>query len=531
MRAVVLALLALLALPAVAAAQTPDVKGFDHKGHAAGMQARGKTIECVACHAGGKDGKLKTFPDKKHRPCSDAGCHAPWSIPPSRQDAEKFCLVCHRKSDVENRKTRAFYPPFDVNPEHTVPFPHARHAVAGASGKLCAACHPGHGEPGGGGKMLMGSDAHETCSGCHERGAAPSMTTCGGCHKDKTTVTALARPPWDSFQVTHKFQHEAHARRVGSDDGKKCSACHESLASARDGQPIPRPKMETCGKCHDGKSKGPEGRAIFAVTGTTCNRCHALAPGEQLSPPPVSPAQLPRFSHAQHQQRGVQLKDCGSCHQLDARFLPQAPGKGQDHAPCADAGCHKPEFFARSPNLCSGCHLDWRPFAPARFQGVAKSTEFGRDFSHLAHVKGLGEGAQNAFCGRCHQGRFEVQPTAQSHGTCAPCHGTDATPRMTDCAGCHGLGRTRGTLAARDPAYAWYVRKAFEHIDHDTDPRSGKPTACLLCHDQVVRASSLAAVGRPKMQQCDACHDGKSAFKSTGFGCARCHTGKGGGQK
>jgi hypothetical protein len=25
------------------------------------------------------------------------------------------------------------------------------------------------------------------------------------------------------------------------------------------------------------------------------------------------------------------------------------------------------------------------------------------------------------------------------------------------------------------------------------------------------------------MQQCDACHDGKTSFKTTGFGCARCH--------
>jgi c(7)-type cytochrome triheme protein len=522
MRAILVTLVLLAA--STAYAQTPDVKGFDHSGHAAALQKNGKAVDCVTCHATGKEGKLLAFPDRKHRPCSNSGCHSPWPIPPSKEQAEKLCLVCHRKSDVARQKTAPFYPPFDVNPEHDVPFPHARHAVPGATGKLCAACHPGHGAGGDAGKPMSGSDAHSLCSGCHERGASPSMATCQGCHKLTSTLPPRpAKPPWDSFQVTHKFQHEAHARRVGSEEGKRCSACHESLASAKDGQPIPRPRMETCGKCHDGKAKGPEGRAIFAVTGATCNRCHALPPGTELGPPPASPAVLPKFSHTQHMQRGTDVATCTACHLLDAKWLAQAPGKGKDHAPCADAGCHKPEFFSRTPTICSGCHLDFRAFAPARFQGLRKDSEFGREFSHLAHARGLGDGGQNAFCQRCHQGRFEVQPTAQSHGTCAPCHGADASPRMNECGACHGLGKPNGAMAARDSSYPWYVRAQFKHSDHDNDPRANKPTACLLCHDQVVQASTLAQIGRPKMQQCDACHDGKTSFKTTGFGCSRCH--------
>jgi c(7)-type cytochrome triheme protein len=67
------------------------------------------------------------------------------------------------------------------------------------------------------------------------------------------------------------------------------------------------------------------------------------------------------------------------------------------------------------------------------------------------------------------------------------------------------------------------VRTQFKHSDHDNDPRVNKPTPCLLCHDQVVQAQTLAQIGRPRMQQCDACHDGKISFKTTGFGCSRCH--------
>jgi len=514
----------LFALTSVAHAETPDVKGFDHTGHAAALQKKGKTVDCVSCHATGKEGKLLPFPDSKHRPCANSGCHAPWPIPPSKEQAEKFCLVCHRKSDVARGKTKPFYPPFEVNPDHAVPFPHARHATPGATGKLCAACHAGHGEGGNAQAPMMGSDAHAVCSGCHERGAAPSMATCNGCHKPIASVTPAPKTPWDQLQVTHKFSHEAHARKVGTEEGKRCLACHESLASAKDGQPMPRPKMETCGKCHDGKSKVPGGdRAVFAVTGASCNRCHALPPGTDVGPPPPSPAELPRFSHQQHQKRGMDAQTCQKCHALDAKFMTQAPGKGMDHAPCSDAGCHRDEFFSRKPTICAGCHLDFRAFAPARFQGLSNASEFGREFSHLAHVKGLGDGGQNGFCQRCHQGRFEVQPTAQSHGTCAPCHGNDASPRMTECAGCHGLGKPKGAMAARDPNYPWYVRAQFKHTAHETDPRAGKPTPCLLCHDQVVQAATLAAIGRPKMQQCDACHDGKTSFKTTGFGCSRCH--------
>jgi hypothetical protein len=283
--------------------------------------------------------------------------------------------------------------------------------------------------------------------------------------------------------------------------------------------------METCGKCHDGKQKAPGGdRTVFAVTGTSCSRCHALDPA-QAPPPPAPPASPPRYSHAQHAAKGVNQAACAACHTLDARAMPMAPTVGKDHAPCADAGCHAKEFFSREPKICAGCHADARPWVSAKVQLAPRASEFGRDFSHKSHVKGLGEGGgANAFCQRCHPGRLQQNAApAQSHATCAPCHVAEAAPKMTDCAGCHGLGTPSGALAARDPGYVWYVRDKFQHDDHDDDPRSGKPTPCLLCHDQVVQATRLAEIGRPKMPQCDGCHDGKTSFKTTGFGCAKCH--------
>jgi c(7)-type cytochrome triheme protein len=520
----ILVLLALL-VPAGARAEAV-LRGFDHADHAARLEKRGKPVECTRCHNIGKGGKLAKFPDKKHRPCSDAGCHSPWPLTPTKQEGETYCLVCHDPADVKAKKIDSFYPPFDVNPDHRVPFPHARHAVPGATGKLCAQCHPGHGEPAGTG-TLTSADAHATCSGCHERGAEPVMSKCAGCHKDKTVVgPPLAPAPWDDYRVSQRFDHAKHAATVGNEEGRRCSTCHDSLQQAKDGVRPPRPKMETCGKCHDGQ-KAAGGGKVFAVTGS-CNRCHGLPPDMKLAAAPPPPANAPQFSHADHAKKGVNVNQCATCHTLDGKWLAETPTKGKAHAPCADAKCHREEFFARTTTVCGGCHADARPFAPARFTplgGGAGSAEFGRDFSHLSHVKNLGAGGNN-FCAKCHQGRFEAQATAQSHGTCAPCHGGDASPRMSECQGCHALGAPRGTLPTRDPSYPWYVRAKFQHDDHDVDPRSGQETTCLLCHDQVVQATKLAEIGRPRMAQCDACHNGKNAFKTTGFGCYRCHGAK-----
>jgi c(7)-type cytochrome triheme protein len=276
--------------------------------------------------------------------------------------------------------------------------------------------------------------------------------------------------------------------------------------------------MQQCMTCHDGKT-------AFLAVGTTCTTCHKGGPDKGASAPPAIPVPPIRFPHAAHQQQNVQIGNCSTCHELDSKTFAALPGAGANHLPCAS--CHQQEFLARSPRICGACHDDARPWTKAVLVALAGPTEFGHDFSHRAHVKDLGA-KDNGFCQRCHQGRFQAAPVAQSHATCAPCHASDAAPRMTECGGCHQLGQSMGALAPRDASYEWYVRGTFDHELHAKDPRSGQATSCLLCHDQVAGASRLAEIGRPRMQQCDACHDGKVTFKTTGFGCARCHRPAGG---
>ena len=89
---------------------------------------------------------------------------------------------------------------------------------------------------------------------------------------------------------------------------------------------------------------------------------------------------------------------------------------------------------------------------------------------------------------------------------------------MTDCAACHSR-----TKASHAPPTQWSVAANFKHTTHATDPRTKRTTSCVDCHLTVPGSKDLASITPPRMNQCDACHDGKVSFKSTGFGCARCH--------
>jgi hypothetical protein len=77
---------------------------------------------------------------------------------------------------------------------------------------------------------------------------------------------------------------------------------------------------------------------------------------------------------------------------------------------------------------------------------------------------------------------------------------------MEACSSCHAPVAAK----ARAP---WSVGARFRH---DQNHRA----ACESCHRAPSGAPDLTA---PRMAGCGQCHDGKQAFKVTGFGCAKCH--------
>lgn len=234
-----------------------------------------------------------------------------------------------------------------------------------------------------------------------------------------------------------------------------------------------------------------------------------------------------RYLHKLHKANGVDQKDCSKCHALERNFAVKPPTAADPHQPCATSGCHGEEFFSTKPKICVVCHSDSKPWVKqtAR-QKKHRDSEFGSDLSHKTHatgrVKSTGSGP-NGVCRTCHGNMFSGQPTRRGgHDACSGCHARSNQPVMTDCGGCHALGGKGAGVGARESE--WVVGELFAHNTHSRDPRKpGAEPACTGCHADITKATSLATIKNPTMRSCDGCHDGKYAFKTTGFQCYRCH--------
>lgn len=235
---------------------------------------------------------------------------------------------------------------------------------------------------------------------------------------------------------------------------------------------------------------------------------------------PASDEQL-RFGHQLHTDKGVKIEDCKSCHGIKG-FDIEPVTRGKNHQPCNGSECHASEYMSKEPKICVVCHDTNEPWVKqtARIRDF-KSSEFGGEISHKTHQSDkASKGGVN--CQSCHGKVFEGGEKPQAHAVCGSCHQGGLRPLMTDCGDCHKLGYQQSRRKS-DSRYT--VRARFDHEDHDRDPRAKKRGApdCKTCHTGVAGASTLAEIPSPTMQSCDACHDGEHAFKTTGFGCVKCH--------
>lgn len=233
-----------------------------------------------------------------------------------------------------------------------------------------------------------------------------------------------------------------------------------------------------------------------------------------------------RYSHAQHQKLGVSQKNCRTCHELDSDYNVEPPTKGRNHQPCNDSDCHAKEYFSRDPKICVVCHSDARPWIKQKAELKKRpDSEFGGDLSHKSHATArVGGRGANGACKKCHGNPYRNDaPEHGGHADCAPCHGHSAQPSMGECGDCHHRGARKARIASRSTK--WSVAALFAHDTHGRDPRKPQTeTECTTCHTNVTKATKLAEVENPTMRSCGACHDGKSAFKATGFQCYRCHS-------
>ncbi len=475
-------------------------RSFDHAAHDVAIAGkRAPAIACARCHATTGDPAVAALVDvstslpENHARCAGSGCHGAFASTDckllAQAGATRVCAACHRGRACMVEPAQ---PPTVI----ATRFGHGHHVERGAGVEdACAVCHDASAHGG----ANPAAPAHKLCAACHGGKAQPAMSTCAGCHA-VDRPRALVVLVDDPLHVRARFAHVTHASRVAS----HCVDCHGVRRAPADDAPV-RAAMTavdprgTCARCHQ-----PGGTAFSATA--HCARCH--------DEPRLVTGAVAAFSHGAHERRfGTRPFACLACHVLDGAGLVDAMVKGKEHLPCAEAGCHGATDFASArPTLCVICHAEGAPWTQTRRQ--AQAPEWSTAIDHARHLAN-----PNMACGSCHGDA----PAPRSHAVCTPCHARGQPPSMDRCDACH-----RRTPQAR-PASAWSVAATFDHATHRIGPRSGAPTACGACHVGVETTATRAAIARPTMATCDACHDGivrhagRTVFKTTGFGCVRCH--------
>lgn len=525
-------LIALLASTAPARADD-DVPRFRHTASAE------HATKCNDCHhLRPADGWAQRSPvarnPEPHAPCSSNRCHAAEWTRFDPRAGSSFCKTCH--TGFTGGRATLIYPPYRQGgqSEFTVPlFGHKEHLDRGLS---CEGCHRGIAGPA---TSVAGAPelTHTTCGSptCHGGRASPPMADCQSCHEVKTggieAFAALRRARQSPFQVAQTFSHEKHRGRGA--EGSDCTGCHARMRVGP-GEAPARPEMVTCERCHDGKK-------AFSALGTQCRRCHTTESAMAASIPAghaQAVGKSPSFNHRAHAAKGVQLT-CSSCHATNPKGELSFPAP-KEHQPCAT--CHSAEYRKAGSTFCATCHERHDPWSPAPLRKTIQHThEFKVILSHKDHAA--------TDCSVCHlkqagrQGAAaEPGLLAPKHALCAGCHESAKKPPMTECASCHHPmdGGEKGRTADE----VWRVAPRFSHDTHRmdvrtaretspqasgwarVDPSTARPTECRTCHE--VATGDLP--GHPKMAACGACHDGRQAFKVTGFFCARCHSPPVGGQ-
>ncbi len=274
-----------------------------------------------------------------------------------------------------------------------------------------------------------------------------------------------------------------------------------------------------------------------------------------------------KFPHAKAGERGLKgHRDlaCSECHLIstqppytvfgkpspEVKDVPLSPFPG--HASCVQ--CHNFALMLfTKPGYCGMCHEQnalstSQPMLFKQFQTPRARSDFGSDFSHVAHRKTLPAGltlvpgnqrssalAQSQLaigaaplCTDCHARNQAMSANAPEltmetgHVTCFTCHlqkpaQTQEFPVPADCRGCHVLTEPGAAKQQTPLLFANAKVLDFHHTDHELDTRSVKKSEaavkkpsdylCSECHSAVVRAENLNDIKAPGTNSCSSCHN------------------------
>jgi hypothetical protein len=534
-----------------------------------GMHA---TLECTACHIGGKFAGT---------PVDCYSCHTKdyngTNNPPHAQAgfAPTLCSTCHNTTSwlnaTFNHNTATKFPLF---PKHdTVPCNQCHingqfagtptdcaschikdynstnnppHAQAGFSTSACATCHT----PAGWGNAnfnhaqffpLTNAHANLQCTQCHTGGNyANAPTTCSGCHLDKYNATT--NPPHAQAGFAPVI----------------CSTCHDTIAWA-DGKfdhntqttfPLTGKHIGVaCLTCH--------ASGVYKGLATDCASCHLATYNTTNNPP--------------HAQAGFAASACATCHTTagwdtanfnHAQFFPLTNG----HANLQCTQCHIGGNYANAPTTCYGCHApDYNKTATMTGVPNHVSANFPQDctvchttvtwlnakFDHSTTIFPLTGAHVSVPCATCHTDNYKgTLPT-----TCYGCHAPDynKTATMTgipnhvtggypqDCTMCHTtatwLNATFNHNNTPFPLTGFHVNVPCNSC-HIGGVYAGTPTDCYSCHKaQYTTTTNPNHIAAGFPTTCQTCHTTTSwlgaTFNHTWFNlnhgnangvCATCHT-------
>lgn len=285
----------------------------------------------------------------------------------------------------------------------------------------------------------------------------------------------------------------SHARHLRQEKMKKdCSACHDRIFNMRQKNPATMADMEkgkSCGACHDGKK-------AFGLA--ACSRCHSVTE-VKMRTPETGPV---RFGHRAH----AAANRCDTCH---PRLFPTdrrtRTTMAQMKAGKSCGACHNGKK-AFSIDKCETCH-------PVK-EIVWKVAQTGPTrFSHRTHIAEIG-------CQSCHpklykagRGNATVGMAAMEKGkSCGACHNGKTAFAIDKCTRCHPTKDVTYPVKEAGPVL-------FPHAPHVS------MYGCGECHPKLFpfRGAKPATMGdMEKGKSCGACHDGKTAFTTSGD-CGKCH--------
>jgi hypothetical protein len=390
------------------------------------------------------------------------------------------CAKCHDKSLVtggpltpakftavvrERFRNGVAFDPIDRKCE-TCHKQHAFHEANVVQNRSCSACHQEHQGPG-----PMKVVASSQCASCHNNSATMQVAAQKGMqlplpafhrhpHSPQQVVFELPRPP-QGFTKTFPSFWEGHPefqlKTVNARDPDVLRFNHQRHF-APDIPPVNSQRLE-CNYCH---KQQPDGRFYQRINfAANCQACHSL----------------------QFDAKNPELRIPHGDVALARTFLRTLPAQYADYA-----------------RLKKGITSD-----------KEVSNFVAQQIRQLREQFRTGDELERAVF-------FTIDPYKPQQKT-AP----NTRANFTGCAFCHDVKQVSDAAPAITKPILidrWMLKSTFNHSKHQTDPATGKPIDCAVCH-QTTQSRETSDVLLPSKANCVTCHSPQGKVVAE---CITCHT-------